>query len=316
MDVEGYEEMDEENVVQLVDDENYEDLEGSSVNGDDDTINIDPNQDIEDIILEVKSKTSTKNIDKRSKRQYVDPLELHAELEKHILSRRINEDHVMGRKLALMLIKITEELFERGNFRGYHSGWKDEMKSKAYENLVKYSHMYRIDHVEKFEFFLNWIYRVHNYKLQKYFEDNLLDYADFIANLTDVKRKIFKKSKDPNFVPSATYKKITPEDLWPYLEKISSNFEKFREDLNFQYPDLFQQFEDHKKRNSFNYITMIIYRSAQHIIKAEKKISNDNKRLDEAILYRTDDFDEEAIEKDNRFITFDENKLDYGGFGS
>lgn len=294
--------------------DNYEEIDENDADSDD-TIELESNPEIEDIILEVKAKSNIKTIDKKNKRQYVDPMELHVELEKHIISRSINENHIMGRKLALMLIKITDELFEKGNFRGYHNGWKYEMKSKAYENLVKYSHMYKLDHVEKFEFFLNWIYRVHPYKLQKFFEDNLIDYADFISNLADVKRKIFKKSKDPNFVPSDTYKKITPDDLWPYLEKIGSSFELFKEDLYAQYSDLCQQFEDHKKRNSFNYITMIIYRSAQHVIKSEKKISHDNKRLDEAILYKTDDFDEEAVEQDNRFTTFDDNKLDYGGFG-
>ena len=59
---------------------------------------------------------------------------------------------------------------------------------------------------------------------------------------------------------------------------------------------------------------MMVYRSAQHVIKNEKKNKEDNQRLDEAILYRTDDFDEDAIEQDSRYITFDENKLDYGGF--
>lgn len=306
MNADSYDEIDDDNTDQLTDNENYEDLENPTLVDDD---------VIEDIILEVKNKSSNISQDKKSKRQYVNPVELHAELEKHIISKRINEDHVMGRKLAIMLIKITEELFEKGNFRGYHNGWKDEMKSKAYENLVKYVHQYRIDHVERFSFFLNWIYRVHTYKLQKYFSDKNLDYDHFLKNLTDVKRKIFKKSKDPNFVPSATYKKITQEDLYPYLLSINEDFESFKADLNKEYPDLYQQFEDHKRRNSFNYVTMIIYRSAQHVIKAEKKISNDNRRLDEAILYRTDDFDEEAIEKDNRFVTFDENKLDYGGFG-
>lgn len=268
----------------------------------------------EDILVDIAPKFIKKDSEKKSKRIYVDPLELHTELEKHIISRSMNGDHVMHRKLANMLIKIVDELFEKGNFRNYHNGWKYEMKSKAYENLVKYSHMYKLNFVEQFAFFLNWIYRVHPYKLQKFFEDHSLDYVKFIDNLEDVKRKIFKKSKDPNFVPSDTYKKLTPNDLIPYLISISYDFEMFTNELFEQYGDLAKQFDDHKKRNSFNYITQIIYRSAQYVIKNEKKISNDNKRLDEAILYRTDDFDEEAVEQDNRFITFDENKLDYGGF--
>lgn len=272
-------------------------------------------QGIQDDILEdIIPKFIKKEGEKKPKRIYVDPIELHAELEKHIVSRNMNEEHVMHRKLAMMLIKITDELFEKGNFRSYHNGWKYEMKSKAYENLIKYAHKYELNFVEQFSFYLNWIYRVHPFKLQQFFDDHGLNYTKFIDNLEDVKRKIFKKSKDPNFVPSDTYKKITPNDLYPYLLSINYTFESFKEELYKTYVDLEQQFEDHKKRNSFNYITQIIYRSAQHVIKNEKKISGDNKRLDEAILYKTDDFDDDAIEQDNRFITFDENKLDYGGF--
>lgn len=266
-----------------------------------------------DILEDAVPKFIKKEGEKKSKRIYVDPIELHTELEKHIISRSMNEDHVMHRKLANMLIKITDELFEKGNFRNYHNGWKYEMKSKAYENLVKYSHMYKLDFVEQFAFFLNWIYRVHSFKLQKFFDDHGLDYKEFIDNLEDVKRKIFKKSKDPNFVPSDTYKRLTPNDLFPYLVSINYDFAMFTADLFKEYLDLEKQFEDHKKRNSFNYITQIIYRSAQHVIKNEKKISQDNNRLDEAILYKTDDFDEDAVEQDNRFVTFDETKLDYGG---
>lgn len=314
MNNEEYEDLYEEGPVQETE-EIFDELDATH---DDLTLPIPESMDSIDIIEDIQnnnSKKSNKGFNKLSKRQYIDPIELHHELEKHIMCKRINEDHIMSRKLARMFTKITEELLEKGNFRGYHSGWKDEMQSKAYENLVRYSHNYRIDHVERFDFFLNWIYRVHSFKLQKFFEDNKLNYSEFISNLKDVKRKMFKKSKDPNFVPSATYKKITPDDISPILTSLGLSQDDFKQGLFSQYQDLSQQFEDHKKRNSFNYITMMIYRSAQHVIKVEKKISNDNKRLNEEILYRTDDFDEEAIEKDNRFITFDENKLDYGGFG-
>lgn len=270
--------------------------------------------DIDDI-LPVKKVVKK---EEKKKRQYVDPVELHNELMKHIFNKKINEDYVMDKKLAVLCMKITDELFEKGNFRGYHNGWKYEMKSKAYENLVKYVHQYDATFVDRDDFFVNWTYRVHELKLIAFFDEIGFNFEDFRKTLIDVKKKFVKKAKDPNKEVKDSYKKVTASDLLAFFEsKGNTNYtvSDFKNDMYSRYPDMEQQFEDHKKRNSFNYVTQMIYRSAQHVIKNEKRNKQDNQRLDDAILYRTDDFDDEAIEKDNRFITFDDNKLDYGGFG-
>ena len=270
--------------------------------------------DLDEVLVEV-AKTSKK--EEKKKRQYVDPVELHNELMKHIFNKKINEDYVMDRKLAILCMKITDELYEKGNFRGYHNGWKYEMKSKAYENLVKYVHQYDATFVDKPDFFVNWVYRVHELKMIAFFVELGYDFEEFRRTLIDVKKKFVKKAKDPTKEVKDSYKKVTANDLLSFFEakgNVNYSVEDFKNDMYSRYSDMEQQFEDHKKRNSFNYVTQMIYRSAQHVIKNEKKNKQDNQRLDEKILYRTDDFDEDAIEKDNRFVTFDDNKLDYGGF--
>lgn len=271
---------------------------------------------LEDIIKE-QMKFKKPTVTKKS-RQYVDPEELHEELIKHIFNKKINPEHIMHRKLAVLCMKITDELCEKGNFRGYFNGWKYEMKSKAYENIVKYVHQYDSTFVDQPDFFVNWIYRVHELKLQDFFNAHKLSFDDFKDTLMDVKKKFVKKSKDPDKVIKDTYKKVTAIDFFSYLDKhcdIDYDIDSYKEYIFKKYPDMESQFEAHKKRNSFNYVTQVVYRSCQHVIKHEKKNKKDDQRLDEAILYRTDDFDEEAIENDSRYMTFDDNKLDYGGFG-
>lgn len=268
----------------------------------------------DDLVIDLPKKTTKK--EEKKKRQYVDPVELHNELMKHIFNKKLNEDYVMDKKLALLCMKITDELFEKGNFRGYHNGWKYEMKSKAYENLVKYVHQYDATFVDRDDFFVNWIYRVHELKMIAFFVEHNLNIDEFRDTLIDVKKKFVKKAKDPNKEVKDSYKKVTANDLFKFLDEhnMGYDFNTYKNYMYEKYPDMEQQFEDHKKRNSFNYVTQMIYRSAQHVIKNEKKNRLDNQRLDDAILYRTDDFDEEAVEKDNRYVTFDDNKLDYGGF--
>jgi hypothetical protein len=190
------------------------------------------------------------------------------------------------------------------------------MKSKAYENLVKYVHQYDVEFVHRPDFFVNWIYRVHEQKLQKLFRDLSLDIEDFKKKLKDIKKKFVKKAKDPNKIVKDTYKKVTANDLFEHMLEhgYEFNIDTYKERMYSEYPDLEQQFEEHKLKNSFSYVTQMIYRSGQHVIKNEHKNKKENQSLDDAILYRTDDFDEDAIENDNRFVTFDDNKLDYGGF--
>lgn len=270
---------------------------------------------LEDIIVE---QSKPKKVAPRKTRVYVDPEELHNELIKHIFNKKINPDHVMHRNLAVLCMKITDELFEKGNFRGYYNGWKYEMKSKAYENLVKYVHQYDSTFVDQPDFFVNWVYRVHELKLQEFFNKHEMSFSDFRDTLKDVKKKFIKKSKDPTKEIKDSYKKVTAIDFFNFLDEhclIKYNIDTYMSYMYEKYPEMSAQFESHKKRNSFNYVTQMIYRSGQHVIKNEKKNKKDDQRLDEAILYRTDDFDEEAIENDNRFTTFDDNKLDYGGFG-
>jgi hypothetical protein len=274
---------------------------------------IDLDLDLEFSLLEKPKKVTTKKV----KRVYIDPTELHTELIKHVFNKKINPDYVMDKKLAIMCMKITDELFEKGNFRGYHSGWKYEMKSKAYENLVKYVHQYDSTFVDMPDFFVNWIYRAHILKMEAFFREYNLNMDEFNSTLKEVKKKLFRKSKDPTKEFKDTYRKVTAIDFFNFLSdhEIYYDFDWFKSYMYKLYPELEQQFEDHKKRNSFNYVTQMIYRSGQHVIKNEKKNKKDDQRLDEAILYRTDDFDHDAGDNDNRFITFDENKLDYGGFG-
>ncbi|MCK9428439.1 MAG: hypothetical protein M0R17_00330 [Candidatus Omnitrophica bacterium] len=274
---------------------------------------------IEDILSEIDlicPKRKAPKIAKKVKREYVNPVELREEILKHIFNKKINEDYVMDKKLAVMCMKIIDELFEKGNFRGYHSGWKYEMKSKAYENLIRYIHQYDSEFVEKPDFFINWIYRVHTQFIIDFFVSKDLSFDAFKDTLIDVKKRFIKKAKDPNKIIKDTYKKVTASDFSAFLSSkgLDYDVDKFKSYLFEMHPDLQEQFEEYKLRNAFNYVTMMVYRSAQHVIKNEKKNKEDNQRLDEAILYRTDDFDEDAIEQDNRYITFDENKLDYGGF--
>lgn len=260
----------------------------------------------------------TKKIEKKLKKNYVDPLELHDEIIKHKFNRSINEDYVMDKKLALMCMKITRELYKKGNFRGYFGGWDENMCSKAFENLIKYIHLYDEGFVETPYFFINWIFRVHEQKMRDLFIEFNLDFEEFLGTLPDVKKKFVRKSKDPSKEIKTTYKKISADLLFEFFDKHNEcqlcGIEAYSSFYYERYPDLHQMFEEYKVRNAFNYVTQIINRSAQHVIKNENKKKVETQLLNEAIMYKTDDLDEEAIEKDSRFITFDENKIDYGGF--
>lgn len=284
----------------------------SEVDNEIDELDFITNSDIDD---EIVVKPTVKKVAKREKKIYVDPVELREEVLKHSFNRKLDDNYVMDRKLALMCMKMIEELYKKGNFRGYHGGWEEEMRSKAYENLIKYIHLYDEDFVNKPYFFINWIFRVHETKLRKLFTELDLDYLEFLDTLPDIKKKFIKKSKDPNKEVKNTYKKISAELLFDFIEKKHTmDVEGFKNNLYSNYPDLQTQFEEYKLRNAFNYVTQIINRSAVYVIKVENKNKIDSQLLNEAILYRTEDLDEDAIENDSRFITFDESKLDYGGF--
>ena len=69
-------------------------------------------------------------------------------------------------------------------------------------------------------------------------------------------------------------------------------------------------FDDYVKRNAFNYFTQVAIRAGQHTLRVENQKNDMNQALDEAIKYRTDNFDEEAVERDDRYTTFNVERLD------
>lgn len=59
-------------------------------------------------------------------------------------ARKLNENHIMSRELAEMVMVIIDKLLGGGQYRGYTDDWKEEMRGKAYEHIVKYSKGFKI----------------------------------------------------------------------------------------------------------------------------------------------------------------------------
>lgn len=262
----------------------------------------------EDTIIEESevNETLTKKFKKKESRNYMDPSELHKLLKEHVIKRSINPNHRMGDALGKMIIKLVDEYSNSGKYRSYFNGWKYEMKSQAYEHICRYAHAYNIHYTESIDFFLKWLFRDKDHLLDEWFNSNKISYKDFKESLP------IKLVKTPNGKDKTKMAKIVSESALIDFAKDAYDPTTFKDYFFSKRPELVGEFKNQVERNSFNYLTQFAYHAFIAVIKREKMRSEQQQTLNEGILYKTDEPEEDLDVQADKHVFMDDNRIDWG----